>query len=72
MKHRFLEKISDNHPYEVVRIELIPDNNEASGQILKNNKAVEDYLTIQLEALDIISQSGNEFIIKKVKGNIGI
>lgn len=71
MKHRLISKVADLHPYEIVKIELLADTKEESELINNYSEQTENYLTISLQAVDIIEQNPPYFKIKKVKDNVG-
>ncbi|MEQ8238492.1 MAG: hypothetical protein RIA69_04725 [Cyclobacteriaceae bacterium] len=64
MKSRLIKKITDQHPYEIVEIEVIADS--------QSSITLDDYLSIQLGAVEIVSSNPPRYIIKRVKGNLGI
>lgn len=72
MKHKILGVIQKLHPYEIVKVRLIPEN-ETDIKLLKNyNQDIENYLTFNLDAVEIIEMESPEFVIKRVNPNIGI
>ena len=70
MRHRIVKKISDNYPYEIVKIELLADNKQEKDIIMSLSQQVIDYLTL-IEAVDILEDSAPQFVIKKAKSEIG-
>lgn len=71
MRHKIFSKIADSHPFEVVKVELLADKQEEKNWISDMTDQTENYLTMNLEALEIIEQNTPFFVIKKVKNNIG-
>nr|WP_320020906.1 hypothetical protein [uncultured Draconibacterium sp.] len=68
MKHKILKTLQDLPPYEIIQVELISDNK----QELNNPEAVENYLTFNLDAVEILDSKPPKYIIKRAKSNIGI
>ncbi len=71
MRHKIISKIADSHPYEVVRVELLADKTEENKWITEMTEQAENYLTMTLQAVEIVEQNPPFFVIKKVKDNIG-
>lgn len=72
MKHRIISKIADFNPYEIIQIELLADTDQERNLICGYSELIENYLTFNLEAVEILEQNPPNYIIKKVKSNIGI
>lgn len=71
MTHKIISKIADIHPYEIVKVELVATTQEEKVIILGMSDMIENYLTMNLEALEILEQNSPFYVIKKVKQNIG-
>ncbi len=71
MTHKIISTIADNHPYEIVKVELLATVQEEKGLVLTMSDAIENYLIMNLEALEILEQNPPFYVIKKVKKNIG-
>ncbi len=71
MRHKVISKISDAHPYEIVKVELLADTEEEKNWISDLTDQTENYLTMNLETVELIEQNPPFFVIKKVKKNIG-
>ena len=65
MKHKIIGKLSENGPYEIIQVEIIAKSSVSEA-------AITNYLTFQLEAIDVLSNSGLTFVIKRAKPNLGI
>jgi hypothetical protein len=71
MKHRIRKVLLDDHPYEHVEIELVAEDAIEKVQITQMSEFVQNYLAIDLSAVDVIESNPPFFIIKKVKKKIG-
>jgi len=71
MKHKTISKIRDAHPYEIIKVELLADTTEEKEWIKNLADQVENYLTLNLQAVEVIEQTPPFFVIKRVKNNIG-
>lgn len=72
MKHKIISQISDLHPYEIVKVRLFSENDKEKKSITEIGQKVQDYLTLNLDAVDIIESTPPDFIVKRVKQNIGL
>lgn len=66
MKQSNLKKIADIPPYEIVEVELLSPIKDGTKEDIEN------YLTLELEAVDVIEIRSPFYTIKRVKDNIGI
>lgn len=72
MKHIKRRTISDINPYEIIEVELLPENTLEENQMYDIGAGlVEEYLSVDLQAVDIIEVNLPFIIIKKVKDKIG-
>lgn len=71
MKHKLISQTSDLHPYEIVKVRLLADSVEENKSIAEIDSKTQDYLTFNLDAVEIIESNPPDFLIKRVKKNIG-
>lgn len=71
MKHKISSEIIDIHPYEIVKVKLLSDNAVEEDAIKNITQQVEDYLTLKLDAVEIVEYNPPYFTIKRTKENIG-
>jgi len=71
MNHKNLKVIREMYPDEIVQVELIAENSLEEEDILIVGSITQNYLTIELLALDVIESSGARIIIRKAKDNLG-
>lgn len=71
MHHKTTLKIADIHPYEIVKVQLLPDKSLEKEWIQEISQQTKDYLTLTLQAVEIVEQEPPYFTIKKIKTNIG-
>lgn len=67
MEHKIIEVLLDAHPYERIKVELLPTNREEKGEVMKSSEAVENYLTLKLGAVKILETSPPFFLVRRVK-----
>lgn len=71
MRHKVLTT-SDNHPYEIIRIELIGENKDEENSIRNVDEAVQDYLLLSLNTVEVIENLTPIFLIKRTKQKLGL
>lgn len=71
MKHKIHNIVSEASSYEILKIELIPENEEEKELVKYLSPEVEDYLSERLDTLSIIKENSPFYYIKKTKPNSG-
>lgn len=72
MKHKIISRSVFDLTFELVNIELIPENNDERIFIKTHSNEIENYLIFNLNAVDVIEDKCPFFKIKITKMNIGI
>ena len=70
MRHKILN-VSDIHPYEIVKVEIIGDNKFEEESIKNVDEVMETYLLLTLNAVEVIDNSPPFFLIKRTKEKLG-
>lgn len=70
MRHKILN-VSDVHPYEIVKVEIIGDNKFEEESIKNVDEVMETYLLLTLNAVEVIDNSPPFFLIKRTKEKLG-
>jgi len=70
MKHIILN-VTDQHPYQILDIELIGESDSEKNEIFELTQSVQDYLLLSLETVEIITTNPPFFTIRRTKMNIG-
>lgn len=71
MRHKILS-VSDSHPYEIVKVEIIGDNKSEEDSIKDVDEVIENYLQFTLNAVEVINNSTPFFFIKRTKEKLGL
>jgi len=71
MKHTILTQHSQGTSEEDVTIELIAENQTERQAIANVNDDVQNYLSLNLQVLEVISSSSPVFRVRKVKDSLG-
>ncbi|WP_017734028.1 hypothetical protein [Nafulsella turpanensis] len=71
MKHKIHNIVSEALSYEILKIEVIPENEGEKEQVKRLSPEVESYLSERLDALSIIKEDPPFYFIKKTKPNSG-
>ena len=69
MKHKIHNVVSEVSSYEILKIEVIPENEVEKEQIKYLSPEVESYLSERLDVLSIIKEDPPFYFIKKTKPN---
>lgn len=72
MRHRVIAKLEDFHPYELLKVEIVPLNSKESEILKSNSVEIENYLISELNAITIVESNPPIYVIKKQKDRIGI
>jgi len=72
MKHRIINRLGDIHPYELLKVEIIPENINEAELTKTNSEEIEKYLIFELNAIAVIETNYPFYTIKTLKNNIGI
>jgi hypothetical protein len=70
MRHKILN-VSDSHPYEILKVEIIGDNKSEEESIKSVDEVMENYLILTLNAVEVIDNSTPFFLIKRTKEKLG-
>lgn len=71
MQHKVAATL-DNHPYEVIRVELIAENNAEEISIKSVDEVVQDYLLFTLNTVEVVESQPPVFLIKRTKQKLGL
>lgn len=72
MKHRITNRLGDIHPYELLKVEIIPEKINEAELTKTNSEEIEKYLIFELNAIPVIETNYPFYTIKTLKNNIGI
>lgn len=72
MRHKIIEKLSDIHPYELLKVEIIPENEKELEYIKNTSDVIDNYLIFELDVISVIEKNYPFYIIKTLKDNIRI
>jgi hypothetical protein len=71
MNSKIISTLPTKHPFEIVTVEVTPFSNEEEKIAKEHIAYIYDYLTLKLQAIEVIAGNYPQFIIKKVRDSIG-
>jgi hypothetical protein len=72
MRHKIIDKLADVHPYELLKVELIPEDEKELDFIKNNSVEIENYLIYELDAISVIERKYPFYTMKTLKNNVEI
>lgn len=71
MRHKVTATL-DNHPYEIIRVELIAENSAEDKSIKAVDEIVQDYLLFTFNTVEIVESQPPVFLLKRAKQKLGL